>query len=342
MIRYSGRIDFSNPKVPKFSWSGISIKAAFEGAVCQVMISDYASGTDATGFPNSNYFNFIIDNKRIEVIKCNKEGKQIYTIPDLSDSVHTIEIFKRTEALIGEVEFKGFILEKGKKLIKLNAPLPTRRIEFIGNSITCGYGNEGPDRDCKFSGGTENNYLAYGAITARNLNAEYHAVSFSGKGMYQNYDESKEEVLPELYDRTLAFNPDLKWDFKKYIPDVVVINLGTNDFAKANPDSASFVDAYLGFIKNIRVNYPNAQIICVTGSMMSDGYPVGMKALSTLKKYIQVVLAESSKRGDTKISTFNMTGQGSLGYGCDWHPNVKQHQKNAGELTKFIKEKMNW
>jgi lysophospholipase L1-like esterase len=336
LIKYTGRVDFSNPKAPRFAWSGVSIKAAFEGSVCKVMLTDYASGTDATGGTHSNFFNLIIDGKRIIVVKCNKEGKQIYEVNSLSDTNHTIEIFKRTEALIGEVEFKGLILASGKKLLPLPVAQTVRRMEFIGNSITCGYGNEGPDQDCKFSGTTENGYMAYGAITARNLKAEYVAVPFSGKGLTRNYDEGPHETMPQLYDRILANKPDLKWDFKKYTADVVVINLGTNDFAHSNPDSALFVQTYIKFIGTIRSNYPNASIICLTGSMMSG------EALSALKRYIQAVLAELNKKGDNKVYTFNMSAQGSLGFGCDWHPNVKQHQKNAEELTGFVKGKMGW
>jgi lysophospholipase L1-like esterase len=213
-------------------------------------------------------------------------------------------------------------------------------MEFIGNSITCGYGNEGPNQDCKFSGTTENGYMAYGAITARNLNAEYVAVPFSGKGMIRNYDQGPSETMPQLYDRILAANPNLKWNFKNYTPDVVVINLGTNDFAHSNPDSVLFVSTYIKFINTIRSNYPDAHIICLTGSMMGDWGPA--KSLSTLKNYLKAVTGDLNSKGDNKVHTFNMSGQGSLGFGCDWHPNVPQHQKNAEELTGFVKKKLGW
>jgi lysophospholipase L1-like esterase len=341
-IKYTGRVDFSNPKAPRFAWSGISIKAAFEGSHCQVILHDFASGTDIDGQPNANYYNFIIDNKKIQVIKCDKEGKQIYNVESLSDTIHTIEIFKRTEASVGESEFRGFILAKGKKLLSLPAAQASRRMEFIGNSITCGYGNEGDDEKCPFSPRTENNYMAYGAITARKLNAEYVAVPFSGKGLTRNFDEGTNEIMPQLYDRIFPANPDKKWDFKKYTPDVVVINLGTNDFAKSNPDSVKFVNAYINFIGKIRSNYPNAHIVCVSGSMMSDNWPQGAKSLTTIQNYIKSVIRQMDVKEDKKVYTFSISSQGSLGYGCDWHPNIAQHKKNAAELTAFIKEKVGW
>jgi lysophospholipase L1-like esterase len=335
-IKYTGRIDFSNPQAPRFAWSGISIKAAFEGHKCQILLNDYASGTEYDGQERSNYYNLIIDDKKIQVLKCNKAGKQVYDVEGLSDAIHTIEIFKRTEALIGESDFRGFILAKGKNLVDLPVSKQLRRMEFIGNSITCGYGNEGSDQDCKFSATTENGYMAYGAITARNLNAEYVAVPFSGKGLTRNYGEDTIDIMPDLYDRIFAFNPNIKWDFKKYTPDVVVINLGTNDFAKSNPDSVKFVKAYINFIARIRSNYPNAHVVCLTGSMMSG------KALTTIQNYLKSVIGQMNGKGDKKVYSFSLSTQGSLGFGCDWHPNVAQHKKNAEELTKFIKEKVGW
>jgi hypothetical protein len=340
-IYYTGRIDFSNPKAARFSWPGISIKASFEGKVCNIRMNDFCTGTDSDGKLFSNYYQVIIDKGRIVVLKC-EPLKSIYKIDSLSEGNHTIEIVKRTEGLVGESEFLGFQLEKGKKILALPKSDKIRRMEFIGNSITCGYGNEGANKECKFSAATENNYMAYGSIIARTLNSEYCAVAFSGKGICRNYDKTTEETIPLIYDRTLTFNENKKWDFKNYIPDVVVINLGTNDFAHANPDSLEFVSRYFEFVKTIRKNYPNAHIFCINGPMMSDRWPLGSKALSTLKRYVNGMIDQMNRSGDAKVYSFFLSQHGGLGYGCDWHPNVRQHVKSAGELTKFIKEKTGW
>jgi lysophospholipase L1-like esterase len=106
------------------------------------------------------------------------------------------------------------------------------QLEIVGDSITCGYGDEGTMPTCSFSADTENAYLAYGAITARALNAEL---------------------------RTIAWGP----------ADAVVINLGTNDFSKGDPGQA-FVQAYETFLKRLRVVYPQAGIFCALGSMLTD------------------------------------------------------------------------
>lgn len=82
--------------------------------------------------------------------------------------------------------FKGLYVDEGKELAP--APvLPRRRIEFIGNSITCGYGIESEDRDAPFTYNTENHYYTYAALTARALQAQHLVVARSGIGVYRNY-----------------------------------------------------------------------------------------------------------------------------------------------------------
>jgi len=324
-IYYTGRIDFSDPKVAKFAWPGTSVKAKFEGKKCAVKLNGYG------------YYNILVDGE-IKVVEI-KGRDTTYTIESLNGGAHTIEVFKRTEGFVGNGEFKGFELEHGKKLLPVEKL--KHRIEFIGNSITCGYGNEGESEFCHFTPITENHYMAYAAITARSLKAEHHVVAFSGKGLTRNYDMTTTETMPDLYDRIFPFEPTIKWDFNKWTPDAVVINLGTNDFAHTNPDSTEWVNAYLNFIKTIRSHYPQAYIFCTNGPMANDKWPEGHQALTILKKYINAVVEKAQANGDTKIASFFYTSQAPP-FGCDYHPSVKTHQKMADELTPFIKQKLNW
>lgn len=278
----------------------------------------------------ANYYNLIVDG-HIKVLRAaNKDSS--YTVDSLAEGIHTIELFKRTEGFVGNGEFKGFELEHGKKLLPIERL--KRKIEFIGNSITCGYGNEGESELCHFTPATENHYRAYAAIAARNLNAEHQAIAFSGKGLYKNYDNTTTETMPELYDRIFPFDDNVKWDFKRWTPDVVVINLGTNDFAHANPDSAIWVTAYLKFIKTIRTNYPKAYIFCTNGPMANG------QAFPMLTNYITTIVAAARSNGDAKIESYFYSPQSSP-FGCDYHPGIETHHKMAKELTALIKQKLN-
>lgn len=265
-----------------------------------------------------------------------KEGLNSYKIgKKLKDTIHTLQIWKRTEATCGRGYFAGIVIDKEATLYPVK--IPKRKIEFIGNSITCGYGLEGDTKDCKFSAATENNYLSYGAIVARELDAEYRAVAFSGKGIYQNYGGGQDDVMPEFYQLQNPLDEDSQWDLKSWIPDLVVINLGTNDFAHEVPDSAGFVKNYSGLLRTIQRNYPNAKIVCLISQMLSDHWPVGVNARTNCKKFIEAAISDVNSKN---IYLTELSAQGNNGYGCDYHPNKKQHEINAEELTSFIKK--NW
>lgn len=336
-IYYTGRIDFSDPKAVKYCWPGVSIKAKFEGKKCTILLNHYHFGMNEYGKEMHNYYNLIVDGKLRVLKAANKDSS--YSIDSLSDGIHTLELFKRTEGFVGYGEFKGFELEKGKKLLPIEHL--RRKIEFIGNSITCGYGNEGESEYCHFIPALENHYMAYAAITARNLNAEHHTIAFSGKGLYRNYNNTTYETMPDLYDRIFVFDSTVKWNFTKWTPDIVVINLGTNDFAGSNPDSTTWVTTYLNFIKTIRKHYPDAFVFCTNGPMTNDEIRNNEPAVVTLTRYINTVVSIAHSNGDNKIASHFYPPQ-TPPFGCNYHPGIKTHQKMAEELTALIKQKLNW
>jgi lysophospholipase L1-like esterase len=327
---FTGRIDYSNPKAIRFTYPGISINARFESAYCILHLKNKGFRKDADGNPTKNFYQIIVDGIPKEVISIH-DGQSTQRI-ELGPGIHELTIFKRTESSVGEGVFEGLEIEAGKKLLDWESKTKFK-IEFIGNSITCGYGNEGATQACKFSPETENNYLAYGAITARNLNAEYVAVAYSGKGIYQNYDTTDKETMPVLYDRTIPFESENVWDIKRWQPDVVVINLGTNDFAHDAPPMNEFVKVYVRFLKKIRTYYPQSKIVCIEAPMTTDFWPVGIKALTNVKKYIEAAVSESN---DPNIRFFFPASQLAEDFGCDFHPKVNRHKKMAEDLTGFI------
>jgi lysophospholipase L1-like esterase len=337
---YLGRVDRSKPEYVHFVHTGVSIRFSFEGSICVVHLKNRSTGKDKEGNFYKNYYTVIVDNGKPQLYSVSNDMEKI-KLKGLSSGVHEVVIFKRTEALVGEGIFEGIDIEKDKKLIPVEKK--SRKIEFIGNSITCGYGNEGTSKECPFSPETENAYMAYGALVSRKLNADYSAVAYSGRGMYRNYDGTTTNTMSLIYDRIY---PDSiaspKWDAKKYQPDLVVVNLGTNDFAKGVPDSVIFVNTYVNFLKRLRNYYPTATILCIEGPMMNDSYPVGVKAFTKVKNYIIASKEKMKQVGDSKIYTFFLSPQEEGDYGCDWHPNIKRHEKMAEELTKEVKTLMKW
>jgi len=325
-IQYIGRIDFSNPEAPMFFWPGSSIIANFEGTSIKLKLND------STG---ENYFNvFLDDNTGNPVILDCVQGYNVYNIASgLKDTIHKIEIFKRTEDFQGPTSFLGFVLDSNKTI--LTPPeQPKRRIEFYGNSITVGMGNEcdinaGDDDDSK-----KNNYLAYGAITAKNLNAAYICIAKSGIGLLISWFDL---IMPEMWDRLDPSNKDSKWDFSQWIPHVVVVNLFQNDSWLINnlnpvPNEKQIKSAYIDFIRSIRSKYPDAHIFCTLGSMDAT------KAGKPWPGYVtDAVNTLNNDFNDSCVHNytfaFDQTGK---------HPRVDQHIKMANELTEFIKNTMEW
>lgn len=345
-IRISGRVDKSDPNSVTFAFPGVSIKAKFEGTSIDAILTEYGSGTATT----TNYFNVIIDGGAPTILKL-LSSQMVYNLATgLSDGVHTVELFKRTESNVGTVVFKGFILDSGKKLVLPDA-LPKRRIECIGNSITCGYGNEvstNSPNNYHFTSANENNYKAWGAVAARILNAQYSCVAYSGRGLYQNNTGSKTGTLPLIYDQIIADNSNSSWSHYNYTPDVLVINLGTNDFAAetSSPttykvDSATFVKAYVDFVTKLRSYYPNASFVLCVGTMMADSYPVGLKQWTRIQQYVSSVSSYFKANGDSKVFFLKLEPQ-SAPYGEDWHPTAATDIIMANALTSFIDKNIKW
>lgn len=252
--KYVGRFDFTDPTKPAFDWSGNSMSARFEGS--QVTWG-FEAGVEIV-------FEVKIDDlPSVEVILGGKHPAS--STHEVSSGVHEITVVRSSEALFGAGRFVPFTFPGGKQLPPTERP---RRIEYIGDSITCGYGIEGANATCPYDvevrretnpdgtvnvvkiPRTQNIALAYGSLAAAALDADAVTLCFSGKGMIQNYREQTGEyvkleqgqdvdpdaktLIPDYYKRVFASEPQSPpWDFtKEPEPAVVVINVGTNDFSR--------------------------------------------------------------------------------------------------------------
>lgn len=259
----------------------------------------------------------------------------------LKNEKHTIELVKRTEAFWGEVQFLGFTVTDGKLL---DAPTPSdRRIMFIGDSITCGYGDEGNDPKQKFTEKNENSNFSYGALTAKNLGADPMIISWSGIGVLRDCTGDTSNVMPKRYDRIVPYTSTKLWDAEKWIPKVIVINLGTNDFSVDKvgippiPDKTAFTSAYSAFLDHIRNQYPKAYIYCAIGPMLSGD------KLTIQREYISEMVNSRKSAGDNRIHFIEFPTQNPAnGYGEDWHPSLKTHAIMADQLTAQIKDDLGW
>ena len=342
-IRYVGRFDTRDANAYRFAWSGCQIEFRFRGRAAGILLTDAASGgPSGVRGNNNNYFNVLIDDKPPVVLPLEK-GRTAYMVADgLPDGEHTVKLFRRTEPLFNEVRFAGVLLEAGGKLLP-PPPAPKRLIEFIGDSITAGYGNEANDAKDGFCQATENNYVAYGAVTARALGADYVCLAWSGQGVYRDRTEKTDKILPVLYNRTLPNDANCPWDFARYKAGAVVINLGTNDFANSAPPQEEFLKAYRGLIETALSHHAGAHVFCCVGPMMTDSAPKDAPGLTTIRTWLTEMVAQYAKDGRKNIHYVEFDRQKSEnGLGSNYHPSVRTHQIMADKLVEAIKKEMGW
>lgn len=328
-LQYSGRIDFRDPQAPLLSWPGSSVKANFTGTSLGLVLDDQHG---------NNYYNVILDgNDRHPYVLEAKKGQHRYRVGyALAPGNHSLEIVKRTEGAAGATAFKGLELSDGGELLP-PPERPGRRMEIYGDSITCGMGNEGADNGRDDLASEKNNYWAYGSVAARQLDAELHTICKSGIGIMVSWFPF---TMPQYYNQLSAVGDnDSRWDFERWTPDVVVVNLFQNDSWLIDrekrldpiPSDKERIQAYVDFIRSIRTEYPDAQIICALGSMdatANDKWPNYIRA---------AVKRMRSEFDDEKLDTifFEYTGYGQ-------HPRIAQHVDNGEKLAAFIRKKMDW
>ncbi len=269
--------------------------------------------------------------------KITSSAEQPITLADgLPNTIHVVRLVKATEAFVGTGQILGFEVTPGPDLLDVHPG--KHRLEVIGDSISCGYGDEGKSEKEHFSVDTENAYMAYGAVAARTLNADYTCIAWSGRKMWPD------NTVPSIYNLTLPQDPSSVWNFPAPHPDAIVINLATNDFGQKQPDEAGWTDAYAGFIGELRKHDPKARVYCAIGTMMSDQYPPNRRDVSVLRAYLKEIVRKRSAAGDTNVTIIDFGTQDAAhdGLGSDWHPNLTTHAKMAAQLAAQIKSDLKW
>lgn len=331
-IAYMGRIETVENQCVRIFWPGTSATLNFEGTEAKAILKNEDGTT---------YFYAIVDGDSEHAKKIKPDTiKTSYTLASgLKKGKHSVQIYKLTDNTT-VTSFYGFELNDGARVLNRDRA-EKKKIEFYGNSITAGHGVDVPDGqndsgDPRFF----NNYLTYAGRTARHYNAQYSCISRSGIGVMLSWFPV---IMPEMYDRLNPGDPDSKWDFSKYTPDVVVINLFQNDswlinnpgheqfkarFGKTRPDEQTIIKAYRDLVSKIREKYPKASIVCALGSM--DATQKG----SRWPGYIETAVKGLS---DSKIYTHFFPYKNTGG-----HPKVAEQKAMADDLIGFIDKNIRW
>lgn len=326
-VQLAGRFDKYDSTPAKFGWVGSAMIARFNGTGATIELD----GSD-------DRYQIIVDGVVSSTPLKVTSSKKYEVAKGLPAGDHDLVVWKRSESNWSSSSYLGLEITGGQLLAPPDRP--SRRIEIFGDSITAGYGLDGAGPSCSMTADNSNHYLTYGAVAARALSAELHAIAWSGIGIYRNYGESAPKAdsltMPKVYARIMP-SADSAWDFDAWQPHAVVINLGTNDFSTNGDPGAPYETAYLDLVRNLRKKYADAFFVLSIGPML-DG-----ANLEGARKHLQAIIKTRAGEGDSKMSYLEYPPQAQAdGYGCDWHPSAKTNAKMADLLVAELKKQLSW
>jgi len=232
-VRYVGRTQTKGGDV-SFDWSGTSFECRFTGGSLAMRVSD----------TKKNYYNLTVDGRDAGVVTTFGTDSVVVLAEKLGRGEHTVRMQKRTEGEQGRTTIHAFLLDRGGRLLPA-LPAPGRHIEFIGNSLTCGYGTEGLSKDEPFKPQTENCNKAYACIIARYFGADYTLIAHSGRGAARNYGDKNTTSQNTMADRIAVMK------------DGIIQQVDTPQALYHSPENL-FV---AGFIGSPQMNFINADVI---------------------------------------------------------------------------------
>lgn len=332
---------YLNDDVLWAAFSGAGAEFIYTGKKLDITIVGDGAST-AGNADNYARVAIYVDGERVIDDMLDEKEKTYTAFESDSEKSVDVQIIKLSECAMSTFGIKPIKLGEGEKIEPAKAK--DLKIEFIGDSITCGYGVDDPDKEHHFKTSTEDVTKAYAYKTAQALDADYSMVSISGYGIISGYTDSgkkPEQTIPQYYDK-LGFSYNkfadslevagLEWNFDNYKPDIVVINLGTNDmsYAKNELTQAEFEEGYIEFLKQVRSHNPDSYIFCTYGVM---GNTLIRNIKNVCDKY-------SEETGDNKVTffTLSMQDENKNGIVADWHPSEATHEICAQRAVKTIKE----
>ncbi len=235
-------------------------------------------------------------------------------------SDHKIRIMKETEqtTIVNVADIKAVGNAPSLKATEERS----RKIEFVGDSITVG--------SCMFLPGSVNERMGtnaminYAGQTADYFGADVSMTAVGGSGFV--VDDMDSLSTYRYYDYSIqpnaATGDEYKWDFTQYVPDVVVVNIGTNGGANTTKEH------YIRFYEQIRDRYndDSIKIVFALGAINQDAWPNLHAAYEELSQTDSNVY--ELQLGDNYVA------------GVASHPNLEQHGKMAETLISYLEEIM--
>ena len=304
--RYGRMQELKNGLTCDFTASGVEF--------CGIMQGDVVISLSCSA---DTYFTVYVDGVRQEERFYANLSTQVLCVASLLEAGEQhIKVVKQTEAqwalcVLKSVSLTGFLY-----------PAPTEReflIEFIGDSITCGYGNLGnPSTPVAGIALMQDGTQTFAYLTAEALDVDYNMVSCSGIGIAKGWTSVNELTF---YQRASHYRDEtISYHGSSRTPDLIVINLGTNDQDRGCEEEA-FKSGMRELVTYIRDLYGSDVPIVWMYNMMTYGCFTWARAV-----------IEEFGGENANIYTLQLTPN-KLGAGN--HPSLEAHYEASAQLTQF-------
>ncbi|HOO29075.1 MAG TPA: GDSL-type esterase/lipase family protein, partial [Lachnospiraceae bacterium] len=281
VLTYCGRIDFTKKEEPVFIYPYSSVSMVFTGKRISIIVRNHHVCWE-------NHLGYVIDGVQGRIrLPENAQEVTLLLADDLTEEEHELFLFKRQDAC-HYFDLLGFVLEDGAE-VRSSAPLPARKIEVYGDSVSAGEVSEAIDYvgkpDPVHNGEYSNAYYSYAAYTARMLHAQLHDIAQGGIALLDHTGYFAPAFgyigMENRFDK-LKYNPELgevnTWDFSRYTPHVVVVAIGQNDNYPEDymqddyrcEKAVEWRTVYERLLRDIREKYQKALIIAATTILEHD------------------------------------------------------------------------
>ncbi len=326
-ISYEGRTVITAEGIVELGYPGIVTRVSFRGT--ELSMSARTSSDEL-------YLDVIVDGGNPVFLKVPKGETKIILAQGLKSGYHQIAIYKRVESAVGILE----VVSMNVTGEFLPAPeLPSRKLLFMGDSFTAGQATTVEDGGLMDPSKAmrQNARLSYPRLLANQLNAQCHIIAYAGRGIVRDWQGlNTVRCAPEYYENALPDDITTRWNPANYVPDVIGLCLGNNDFGVGVPDQIEYVRAFAEFVMKLRHDAPDAHIFLITSPSLTDE-PGKVPMRTVQKAYLDEVV---QRLGDSKIQVVQIAHY--EGVPGDFHPSGTAHRAVAKELEPVIRKALNW
>lgn len=306
-----------------FDWTDSGVFFRFRGKALRFRF-------DAPGLNQSLYVQIRVDGRWTRAYV--SADSTTVTVEAAEDGDHRVSCVRINEVLDGiPLVMRDITIDGDSPALLPKPTLPDRRMLFVGDSITCGYGLLTRGEGNGFKTVEEDGAHTYAALTADHFGAEAHFICISGRGIARNCDNFEAPRIPDFFEYTTVSNPT-PWDHTAFVPDILVINAGTNDTAgEADPVSEEdFKAAVTAYIRRLREAYPTTPLLWVYGMMGDPLHNALQQAITALNDPMVHYLKLQSVWGFENER------------GASNHPNQRAHRRCAGVVIDKVAEITGW